>query len=86
LRAWNGIGRNQLNDAQSIFSIGYERKLRCVHATDLYRACVVQGAPGIEHLVDERPLWILNVDNRKALRPVRDVGVSACDIQSSCVI
>ena len=82
LRTRYRVGRNKLNHAQSVFAIGYERELRCVHTADLYCTCVVQGAARIKHLVNERPLWILNIDNRQALRPVRNIGVSARDIQS----
>ena len=86
MRAGNGIRRNELNDTQAIRAIGYERELRCIYAANLHGACVVQRAAGIEHLIDERPLWILNVDNRQALRPIRDIDVSARDIQAACVI
>src|SRR5439155_333058 len=68
LRARNGIGRNELDHTQSIFTISYERELRCIYAANLHGACVVQRAAGIEHLIDERPLWILNVDNVQSAR------------------
>ena len=63
------------------FAIGHERELRCVHTTNLNRPRVIQCAAGIEHLLDERPLRIFDVDDGQALRPVRDIGVRARDIQ-----
>jgi hypothetical protein len=47
----------------------------------LNRPRVVQCAAGIEHLLDQRPLRIFNVDDGQALRPVRDIGVRARGIQ-----
>src|SRR5215472_6438168 len=83
LCARNGVWGNELNHAQSISTIGHERKLRCVHATDLNCTGVVQRTTCIEHLVDEWSLWILNVDDRQALGPVCDIAVSARNIQAA---
>ena len=83
MRAGNGIGRNQLNDAQSIFAVRDERELRRINATDLHRPRIVQRAARIEHLIDERPPRIFNIDNGQSFRPVRDIGISAGDIQAA---
>ena len=83
LRAGNGVGRNQLDDAQSIFAIGDERELRGVDATDLHRARVIERAARVEHLIESRSLRIFDVDNRQAFRTVRDVGISARDIEAA---
>ena len=83
LCAGNCVRRNQLHDTQSIFSISHERKLRSTDAADLHRPRVAERATGIEHLIDEWSLRIFHIDNRESLRTVRDVGVSARDIQSA---
>ena len=83
LRAGDGIGRNQLDDAQSIFAIGDERELRGVDAPDLHRARVIERAAGVEHLIEARALRIFHIDDRQAFRAVRDIGVSARDIEAA---
>src|SRR5947208_452048 len=42
LRAWNGVGRNQLHDAQSIFAIRDQCELRRTNTSDLDCMCIVQ--------------------------------------------
>ena len=81
LRAGDGVGRNQLHDAQAVLAVGDERKLRRVDAADLHRARVVERAAGVEHLVEARSLRIFHVDDRETFRAIRDVGVSARDVE-----
>ncbi len=83
LRTRNGIGRDQLNHAQTVSSISDESELRRVHASDLDCARVVEQSAGIEHLVEPRSFRIFHVDDRESFRAVRHVCVGARDIEPS---
>src|ERR1700704_1573543 len=86
LRARDCVRRNQLHHAQSILPISNERELRCTHTSDLDRARVVHRATRVEHLIETRRFWIFNIDNRQTLRAVRDIGVSARDIEPTGMV
>src|SRR5438105_12206991 len=58
LRASDRVGRDELDDAQTIPAIGHERKLRRAHAPNLDRARVVERATRVEHLIEPRSLRI----------------------------
>src|SRR5437870_13080513 len=83
LRARNRVGRNQLDNAQSIFAVGDERKLGGVDAADLHRARVIECAAGVKHLIEPWSFRIFYVDNRETFGPVCDIGVSARDVETA---
>src|SRR6266550_5049982 len=80
LGAGHGVWRNQLHNSQSILSVCDQRKLRGAHTADLHSARIVQHTTGVKHLVKTGGLRIFNINNRKPLRTIRDICVSARDV------
>src|SRR5687768_6312366 len=83
--AWHRVGRNELENAQSVLSVRDERKHRGVHRTNLNCARIIQCAVRVEHLNELRLLGILNVNYRESLRAFWNVRVSASNVESACL-
>src|SRR5438093_160342 len=49
---------------------------------DLHSASIAEGAAGIIHPLQPRMFRILDIDKRQTLPAIRNVGVSACEVES----
>ena len=76
------IRGNELHHAKPIPPIRDKCELRCVNTANLHGSRVVKCTFCIEHLVETRLFGILNVYDREALRPVRDVSICAGKVKS----
>ena len=80
-RPLNRIRRDKLHNPQAILPIRDKRIHRSCYGTNLHGMCVIQLAVRVEHLIELRPLRILNVYDSKPVRPIGDIGIGARHIE-----